>query len=137
MGTWIEISALGLSKIFTRCRSLRGNVDRNCCAACNYLLHPVVPYVGTWIEMTVDPIAEYGGLCRSLRGNVDRNIDFFCISTAANSRSLRGNVDRNTNSLSWFSIMLVVPYVGTWIEIVSKYHDYFTSALSFPTWERG
>ena len=33
------------------------------------------------------------------------------------SRSLRGNVDRNRTWLSLNEALLVVPYVGTWIEI--------------------
>ena len=52
VGTWIEIS-IGMKPLFGyRCRSLRGNVDRN-----NL-------YTSETISKT----------CRSLRGNVDRNL---------------------------------------------------------------
>ena len=35
-----------------------------------------------------------------------------------NSRSLRGNVDRNHKYLGVKPATIVVPYVGTWIEII-------------------
>ena len=77
-------------------RSLRGNVDRN--------ISPV----------TIPPIAT----CRSLRGNVDRNRQALPVSVLLRRRSLRGNVDRNTkSSLKSGDLIVVVPYVGTWIEI--------------------
>ena len=53
-------------------------------------------------------------------------------------RSLRGNVDRNlqagTNIKIWGC---VVPYVGTWIEIVYPAAWSPCRRWSFPTWERG
>ena len=77
----------------------------------------VVPYVGTWIE-----IGAYWYICpgrhsRSLRGNVDRNIASASSISRFPSRSLRGNVDRNMLYLLDRLIVVVVPYVGTWIEI--------------------
>ena len=76
------------------------------------------------------------------------------------SRSLRGNVDRNTaGQRSIMAEIIVVPYVGTWIEIlwhterhelchrrslrgnVDRNNQYRKemgrSGTSFPTWERG
>ena len=35
------------------------------------------------------------------------------------SRSLRGNVDRNIPEKHGLAVAYVVPYVGTWIEILS------------------
>ena len=35
------------------------------------------------------------------------------------------------------SMEIVVPYVGTWIEIAIKYVDGVECVKSFPTWERG
>ena len=74
-------------------------------------------------------------------------------------RSLRGNVDRNFNAVMRLGQFLVVPYVGTWIEIsgfafhgsrvpsrslrgnVDRNGGGITTPiavlLSFPTWERG
>ena len=44
--------------------------------------------------------------------------DYATLESPAFSRSLRGNVDRNENldRLKWYAV--VVPYVGTWIEIL-------------------
>ena len=78
----------------------------------------VVPYVGTWIEI-LD--VRRKAVCpdgRSLRGNVDRNRQALPVSVLLRRRSLRGNVDRNTkSSLKSGDLIVVVPYVGTWIEI--------------------
>ena len=55
--------------------------------------------------------------CRSLRGNVDRNDKNYQSEIIAFSRSLRGNVDRNSCETMNVRARIVVPYVGTWIEI--------------------
>ena len=52
------------------------------------------------------------------------------------SRSLRGNVDRNSRNRRMAVRRRVVPYVGTWIEIVIAIIKRMTDK-SFPTWERG
>ena len=47
-------------------------------------------------------------------------------------RSLRGNVDRNVESLTSVGDEFVVPYVGTWIEILeylSKRNDLLSRSL--------
>ena len=57
--------------------------------------------------------------CRSLRGNVDRNSEEELKQLRSDGRSLRGNVDRNQFSISGSTENhCVVPYVGTWIEIM-------------------
>ena len=76
--------------------------------------------MGTWIEIetTVEDEPRVWG--RSLRGNVDRNAQFkyFELEDIVR-RSLRGNVDRNNvGQLIPFDVIEVVPYVGTWIEMV-------------------
>ena len=55
---------------------------------------------------------------RSLRGNVDRNDVVLETSSEKYSRSLRGNVDRNDYYTLLEREEQVVPYVGTWIEIM-------------------
>ena len=85
-------------KVVQKSRSLRGNVDRN-----------IVAGTGEAEERS-----------RSLRGNVDRNFRDTNTGKPANRRSLRGNVDRNDVFESEFGRPLVVPYVGTWIEIQPK-----------------
>ena len=98
--------------------------------------------------------------CRSLRGNVDRNVLDAHISVIRIRRSLRGNVDRNTGGYVTEDEIVVVPYVGTWIEIKNeldhldkeytsrslrgnvdrnyqKYNKDVEMIASFPTWERG
>ena len=118
-------------------RSLRGNVDRNVDVRhkqINVVL--VVPYVGTWIEISPDTDRlppKYG---RSLRGNVDRNSPIDARLLAVSCRSLRGNVDRNDVFVFDLPDILVVPYVGTWIEI-SHGRVLKRTTSSFPTWERG
>ncbi len=78
-------------------RSLRGNVDRN----------------------ALRPLILSANSCRSLRGNVDRNRTEEEHHSGFQGRSLRGNVDRNVSVLGHaFTSTSVVPYVGTWIEIV-------------------
>ena len=58
---------------------------------------------------------------RSLRGNVDRNIWSTSQAAAIEGRSLRGNVDRNIlTALNEVGQDGVVPYVGTWIEIMKR-----------------
>ena len=58
---------------------------------------------------------------RSLRGNVDRNNPLDGKGCKNSSRSLRGNVDRNNEYHQYENYAnVVVPYVGTWIEIVSS-----------------
>ena len=52
VGTWIEMRTEDGHIIASRCRSLRGNVDRNIFRKTSMLqMWCVVPYVGTWIEM--------------------------------------------------------------------------------------
>ena len=98
MGTWIEIFHV-----------LTGNI----------IVSDVVPYVGTWIEIARTRRRRRKGPRRSLRGNVDRNSLLFWFARLALCRSLRGNVDRNTWTQTACTFwVLVVPYVGTWIEIV-------------------
>ena len=85
------------SALKRRCRSLRGNVDRNTAGQRSIMAEIVVPYVGTWIEIGLVataavgiPVVPYVGTwieirlprswrnyrrCRSLRGNVDRNTE--------------------------------------------------------------
>ena len=138
VGTWIEILPWLPPAKWTRCRSLRGNVDRN---------------------RDVKFLEDSEG-CRSLRGNVDRNIATSAqVLRLSNRRSLRGNVDRNLDSLSALDSDVVVPYVGTWIEIEMMIYTLTscfvvpyvgtwiemgrlrptsaTTLRSFPTWERG
>ena len=56
---------------------------------------------------------------RSLRGNVDRNTVVTAVVTWWKSRSLRGNVDRNIYLINDnHPHDVVVPYVGTWIEML-------------------
>ena len=55
----------------------------------------------------------------------------------ATSRSLRGNVDRNVMELQHGLRGRVVPYVGTWIEILTGKDMNELDFGSFPTWERG
>ena len=122
-------------------------------------MQEVVPYVGTWIEILLTQQMPLWCLRRSLRGNVDRNPEHRGIVRKLERRSLRGNVDRNTPSPSQWIGSHVVPYVGTWIEIIKSlnvdavnrcrslrgnvdrnymeddFSDYMTT--SFPTWERG
>ena len=82
----------------------------------NYL--NVVPYVGTWIEIS-SPVPTFRKACgRSLRGNVDRNASTEAVTLMFGGRSLRGNVDRNVYFVRSVAIISVVPYVGTWIEIL-------------------
>ena len=67
---------------------------------------------------------------RSLRGNVDRN-DVTTLPTVRMScRSLRGNVDRNfiKYHVRNFGI-LVVPYVGTWIEIIPVFDSVLMASV--------
>ena len=97
MGTWIEIRILSVWQ----------------------LLDNVVPYVGTWIE-----IQQVGGFQkrfdrRSLRGNVDRNCEVIQPIRDVHGRSLRGNVDRNDCVGTSAAANYVVPYVGTWIEMMA------------------
>ena len=97
---------------------------------------------------------------RSLRGNVDRNRRARSVVRYLHSRSLRGNVDRNHFKLNnqnlktlvvpyvgtWIEIwgnnngvqdnFIVVPYVGTWIEMCMETNQK-KKLKSFPTWERG
>ena len=74
---------------------------------------------------------------RSLRGNVDRNLYMDTDSLHLLGRSLRGNVDRNWLALCFQQTSHVVPYVGTWIEILSAFGTGAGGLWSFPTWERG
>ena len=78
----------------------------------------VVPYVGTWIEIQDTKAALQTGQGRSLRGNVDRNIVCMDNTETEERRSLRGNVDRNGHYETVQFETSVVPYVGTWIEIL-------------------
>ena len=71
--------------------------------------------MGTWIEIGQRPGVLLSGNRRSLRGNVDRNF----------SELFQAVLDR-----------LVVPYVGTWIEICTELQK-IPYIMSFPTWERG
>ena len=76
--------------------------------------------MGTWIEISKKSIKTdlaYQG--RSLRGNVDRNLIVQSGLLTLSCRSLRGNVDRNIHAQQVWLNTLVVPYVGTWIEILS------------------
>ena len=139
VGTWIEICTITRSARLHNSRSLRGNVDRN-----DYYW-PVFSNIGG----------------RSLRGNVDRNaISFRCCFSRC-GRSLRGNVDRNFLGIdgkvrsrhhvvpyvgTWIEMIvsalppqltIVVPYVGTWIEMVRQRCSITSGLTSFPTWERG
>ena len=97
MGTWIEIKVAVQDGVKEAGRSLRGNVDRN---------------ISIVTELSVVS-------CRSLRGNVDRNLIDTNIGKESWSRSLRGNVDRNRLSVKKRIKCRVVPYVGTWIEMLS------------------
>ncbi len=55
-----------------------------------------------------------------------------------NRRSLRGNVDRNKSKVAaYYNGSTVVPYVGTWIEILWHTERHELCHPSFPTWERG
>ena len=74
--------------------------------------------MGTWIE--IHRASQTGRLRdrRSLRGNVDRNTWTLTACIFWARRSLRGNVDRNTSIVRLRSARRVVPYVGTWIEIL-------------------
>ena len=141
-------------------RSQRGNVDRNILGGNYGTDYYVVPYVGTWIEIWNYMNKYKEAYSRSLRGNVDRNSSQRIYDDAGLCRSLRGNVDRNTRTGlhrgsvtivvpyvgTWIEMRMstdpprrsrVVPYVGTWIEIYSSVRWYSSAILSFPTWERG
>ena len=104
--------------MLSRCRSLRGNVDRNIFQGMTDTGKlVVVPYVGTWIEMSPGSSNSKAIVGRSLRGNVDRNLLRLPWPCTMWSRSLRGNVDRNSDVSGKMQQINVVPYVGTWIEI--------------------
>ena len=97
VGTWIEMIRSAATSCACWSRSLRGNVDRN----------------------ALRPLILSANSCRSLRGNVDRNRTEEEHHSGFQGRSLRGNVDRNVSVLGHaFTSTSVVPYVGTWIEIV-------------------
>ena len=49
-------------KRIVKCRSLRGNVDRNWYVDNSLSASHVVPYVGTWIEIVASFIAIFGCL---------------------------------------------------------------------------
>ena len=75
--------------------------------------------MGTWIEIVVVWASQNASGGRSLRGNVDRNSLPPIVTVCALGRSLRGNVDRNADTASFVDLSdPVVPYVGTWIEII-------------------
>ena len=102
------------ARFLARCRSLRGNVDRNRSDTTLTTKIRVVPYVGTWIE-----ISQIITKChrKVVVPYVGTWIEMFA-----------GGADNITVD--------VVPYVGTWIEmwihILLK-----ANYKSFPTWERG
>ena len=74
--------------------------------------------MGTWIEILSVFTVDFQVMGRSLRGNVDRNGTKRWLKKKEPCRSLRGNVDRNILlGLTDYSFP-VVPYVGTWIEIL-------------------
>ena len=91
---------------------------------------------------------------------MDRNTTEGGMADLIGSRSLRGNVDRNADKINalnakyqvvpyvgtWIEIIsisglssadTVVPYVGTWIEITEGDVPLEYGGRSFPTWERG
>ena len=68
---------------------------------------------------------------------MDRNIKLVFMRELESRRSLRGNVDRNIMKARFDRKIRVVPYVGTWIEILLEELLPLEGLLSFPTWERG
>ena len=93
--------------------------------------------MGTWIEIDRSRKRRKSATSRSLRGNVDRNINTWEPSHATLVVPYVG---------TWIEILMevmqrdditVVPYVGTWIEIHSSLSGFQVKAPSFPTWERG
>ena len=117
-GTWIEIFLSLVVHTQTYSRSLRGNVDWN--------LLQVYCYLQKYSSF---PSRERGlkflrfssflsKLCRSLRGNVDWNNHFNHLLHYDLCRSLRGNVDWNTQAVVFITALFVVPFAGTWIEIL-------------------
>ena len=96
VGAWIETPIRAGGRRFPRCRSPRGNVDRNVVPpAMANVLTQVAPRVGAWIETGSWLRGRQGGGCRSPRGSVDRNY-------------IQGAVDS--------AHLLVAPRVGAWIE---------------------
>ena len=74
--------------------------------------------------------------CRSPRGNVNWNYVPGGGIHSAPCRSPRGNVNWNAQLLRLIGgLNVVVPHVGTWIEILSMLLIWLWQ-LSFPTWER-
>ena len=97
VGTWIEILRSSASLRGNKCRSLRGNVDRNTVPSVQIMYSPVVvPYVGTWIEI-LHGILSFAGVFR-----VVPYVGTWIEIGPCGPCSPFGPV---------------VPYVGTWIEM--------------------
>ena len=119
VGTWIEILSMLLIWLWqlsfpTWERELKSNVlnfydDKNV----------VVPHVGTWIEILYEKVRVTRLPGRSPRGNVNWNIDNAIYKACKSSRSPRGNVNWNRDAGLPARRAIVVPHVGTWIEIPS------------------
>ena len=144
---------------------------------CNCAL--VVPHVGTWIEIHLSSFSPFAFLSfptwerelkylvhtafshpcsRSPRGNVNWNRVSIVTWKFIFGRSPRGNVNWNTFVNAGTKRIIVVPHVGTWIEIINSGSESISYAVvphvgtwieiattcpdanstrSFPTWERG
>ena len=121
VGTWIEIFFAIYHSPALQVVPYVGTWIEMTCRWWITLRQAVVPYVGTWIEIKFVLSFTIVPFSRSLRGNVDRNGWAIAEITDLIRRSLRGNVDRNySKSDMIFSPSCVVPYVGTWIEILSR-----------------
>ena len=100
-------------------RSPCGNVDWNSCPPPESIFPLlVVPLVGTWIEILLWMLQIHMTHGRSPCGNVDWNVNHTLRCSCTVRRSPCGNVDWNDVSKSRYAIAVVVPLVGTWIEIL-------------------
>ena len=179
VGTWIEIKGMKADlsgrirrsprgnvnwnigekniQVCELCRSPRGNVNWNLLTLFLMTEFCVVPHVGTWIEISFHGCVSLTETGRSPRGNVNWNTDKPDYRRNKTCRSPRGNVNwncirihRNADHVvvphvgTWiemlpltlsFKRMSVVPHVGTWIEI-SAICSLPSVIRSFPTWER-
>ena len=118
VGTWIEIFSSAYCTSGELCRSLRGNVDRNLLEQ-SCISQPFCRSLRGNVDRNVSTLGHaFTSTSRSLRGNVDRNPANSAALIGVDSRSLRGNVDRNICIRITFHNAVVVPYVGTWIEML-------------------
>ena len=80
----------------------------------------VVPYIGTWIETLIILNSFPAHSCRTLYRYVDWNSWTAETSTSIKSRTLYRYVDWNLAAAIALYMLIVVPYIGTWIETAVK-----------------